>query len=65
MNNDKNINYLSRDFDTTLKKLIDYTKYYYPNSLNDFSPASPAMIILELISYVSDVLNFYVDKQTK
>jgi hypothetical protein len=44
---------------------VDYVKYYYPNSFNDFSPASPAMVILELIAYVGDVLNFYLDKQTK
>lgn len=65
MNNDKEIRYLNRDFQSTLKKLVDYTKYYYPDSFNDFSPASPAMIILQLISYVGDVLNFYIDRQTK
>ncbi len=65
MNDKKEIRYLNRDFQTTLKKLVDYTKYYYPDSFNDFSPASPAMIILQLISYVGDVLNFYIDRQTK
>jgi hypothetical protein len=40
------IKYLNRDYDAILKRLIDNIKYYYPNSLNDFSPASPAMIIL-------------------
>jgi hypothetical protein len=61
----KEIRYLNRDFDTTLRKLVDYAKYYYPNSFNDFSPATPAMIIMEMIAYVGDVLNFYIDKQTK
>lgn len=61
----KDVKYLNRDFDTLLKSLVDYTKYYYPDSFNDFSPASPAMILLQLMSYVGDVLNFYIDKQTK
>lgn len=61
----KQIRYLNRDFDTILKKLVDYTKYYYPESFNDFSPSSPSMVILQLIAYVGDVLNFYIDKQTK
>ena len=59
------IKYLNRDYDAILKRLIDNIKYYYPNSLNDFSPASPAMIILQLIAYVGDVLNYYVDYQVK
>jgi len=42
----KDVKYLNRDFDTLLKSLVDYTKYYYPDSFNDFSPASPAMILL-------------------
>lgn len=61
----KEIRYLNRDFDTLLTKLVDYAKYYYPNSFNDFSPASPAMILMQMMSYVGDVLNFYIDKQTK
>lgn len=65
MNEKREIKYLNRDFQTTLKRLIEYVKYYFPDSFNDFSPASPAMVFLQLISYVSDVLNFYIDKQTK
>ncbi len=61
----RQIKYYNRDFEALLKSLVDYVKYYYPNSFNDFSPASPAMVILELIAYVGDVLNFYLDKQTK
>lgn len=63
MNN--NVKYLNRDYQTIIKGLVDNVKYYYPNSLNDFSPASPAMVILQLISYVGDVLNYYIDNQVK
>lgn len=60
-----NIKYLNRDYQTIIKKLVDNVKYYYPSSINDFSPASPAMIVLQLISYVGDVLNYYIDNQVK
>ena len=60
-----NIKYTNRDYDALMKTMIDNIKYYYPNSVNDFSPASPAMIVLQLIAYVGDVLNFYIDRQVK
>jgi hypothetical protein len=41
-----NIKYTNRDYDAIMSALVDNIKYYYPESLNDFSPASPAMIML-------------------
>lgn len=60
-----NIKYTNRDYDAIMSALVDNIKYYYPESLNDFSPASPAMIMLQSIAYVGDVLNFYIDNQVK
>ena len=61
----REIKYLNRDFDSILSRLVNQIKYYYPDSFNDFSPASPGMVMLEMVAYVGDVLNYYIDHQTK
>jgi hypothetical protein len=59
----RDIKYLNKDFGNLRTALIDYTKTYYPNTLNDFSPASPGMLFIEMSAYVGDVLSFYLDNQ--
>ena len=59
----RDIKYLNKDFSDLRTALIDYTKTYYPNTLNDFSPASPGMLFMEMSAYVGDVLSFYLDNQ--
>ena len=60
---DRNINYIDRDFPEFRSKLIDLTQTYFPTTYNDFSPASPGMLFIEMASYVGDVLSFYLDNQ--
>ena len=59
----KNIKYINKDFSEYRASLIDYTKTYYPTTYNDFSPASPGMLFIEMAAYVGDVLSFYLDNQ--
>lgn len=61
----KDIKYLGRDFDSIKQGLIDFAKIYYPNTYNDFNEASPGMMFLELVAYVGDTLNYYIDSQLK
>lgn len=61
----KDIKYLGRDFDSIKQGLIDFIKTYYPNTYNDFNEASPGMMFLELVAYVGDTLNYYIDSQLK
>ena len=61
----KDIRYLGRDFDNIKQGLIDFVKTYYPNTYNDFNEASPGMMFLELVAYVGDTLNYYIDSQLK
>lgn len=61
----KNIKYLNQDFATFKQKLVDYTKTYFPDSYNDFSPSSPGTIFIEMASYVGDVLSFYLNNQVQ
>jgi hypothetical protein len=64
-NINRNINYLNRDFTTLRNTLIEYTKTYFPDTYNDFSPASPGMMFMEMAAYVGDVLSFYLDNQVQ
>jgi hypothetical protein len=63
MANTKTVQYLNRDFDSLKAQLINFAKIYYPNTYNDFSEASPGMMLIEMASYVGDVLYFYTDNQ--
>ena len=60
-----NINYTSKDFTTIKADLIEYTKSYFPDTYKDFNETSPGMMLIELSSYVGDVLSYYVDYNYK
>jgi len=59
----RDIKYINRDFSDFRQRLIEYSQTYFPNTYNDFSPASPGMMFIEQSSYVGDVLSFYLDNQ--
>lgn len=57
------INYLSRDFSTIKNELIEYAKRYYPDTYRDFSDAGFGSLMVDAVSYIGDVLSFYLDYQ--
>ena len=59
----RDIKYLNREFSDFRTRLIEFSKTYFPNTYNDFSPSSPGMMLIEQSSYVGDVLSFYLDNQ--
>lgn len=59
----RDIKYINRDFTDFRTQLIEYTKNYFPNTYNDFSPTSPGMMFIEMAAYVGDILSFYQDTQ--
>lgn len=61
----KDINYLSRDFNSFKTSLVQYIKSYFPGSYKDFSENSTGMMFVELSAYVGDVLSYYIDYQFK
>lgn len=61
----KDIDYLSKDFDSFKQNLVNYTKSYYSGTYKDFSENSTGMMFIELASYVGDVLSYYIDYQFK
>ena len=63
MAQDRDIKYVNKDFSNYRDQLIEFSKSYFPDTYNDFSPTSPGMMFIEMASYVGDVLSFYQDMQ--
>jgi len=59
----KKIKYLNKDFDSLKQRLLEFAETYYPDTYNDFNEASPGLMLIEMASYVGDVLNFYTENQ--
>ena len=59
--NSKEVRYINRDFSQFREGLINFSKYYFPNTYKDFTDASPGMMYMEQASYVGDVLSYYTD----
>ena len=57
------IDYTARDFSSIRDELTAYVKRYYPDSYKDFNEASFGSMILDIVSYVGDMLSFYLDYQ--
>tara|TARA_Y100000034_G_scaffold29766_1_gene36267 strand:- start:2842 stop:4647 length:1806 start_codon:yes stop_codon:yes gene_type:complete len=57
------IDYTSRDFDSIKTSLVNYTKRYYSDSFKDFNEASFGALVLDSVSYIGDILSFYLDYQ--
>lgn len=63
MAQERDIKYVGKTFSDFRQQLIDYSKNYFPDTYNDFSPTSPGMMFMEMAAYVGDVLSFYQDIQ--
>ena len=55
------IDYTSRDFNSIREDLMTYVRRYYPDTYKDFSEASFGSLMLDTVSYVGDMLSFYLD----
>lgn len=60
---EKNVKYLNRDFSSFKRDLMEYTKAHQSGAFQDYNETSSGMAILELVSYVGDVLSHYQDMQ--
>jgi hypothetical protein len=63
MSENRDIKYINKDFGELRSTLIEFTKTYFPTTYNDFTPASPGMMFMEMSAYVGDVMSFYLDNQ--
>lgn len=57
------IDYTARNFSTIKQELITYAKRYYPDTFKDFNEASFGALMVDMVSYVGDMLSFYTDYQ--
>ena len=61
--NNKDISYLNRDFESFRNELIRYARVHYNESVQDFTESSLAGLLVDMASYVGDVLSYYQDHQ--
>lgn len=59
----KDVQYLSKDFNSFREQLINFAEVYYPDTFQDFSDGTPGMMFIEMAAYIGDILSFYTDKQ--
>ena len=58
-------NYLNKDFTALKQSLMNYAKSYFPDTYRDFNETSPGMMLIELSSYLGDVLSYNDDYNYK
>lgn len=59
---ERRISYTVRDFAAIRQELIDYTKKYYPDLINNFNDASIFSVFLDLNAAVTDNLHYHIDR---
>jgi hypothetical protein len=58
----KKISYTTRDFDSIRTELINFTKIYYPEVVENFNDASIFSVLIDLNAAVTDNLQFNIDR---
>lgn len=59
---ERRISYTVRDFAAIRQELIDYTRKYYPDVVNNFNDASIFSVFLDLNAAVTDNLHYHIDR---
>jgi hypothetical protein len=59
---ERRISYTVRDFAAIRQELIDYTRKYYPDLINNFNDASIFSVFLDLNAAVTDNLHYHIDR---
>lgn len=57
------IDYTSRDYDSIRSELLSHVKRYYSDTYKDFNEASFGSLMIDTVSYIGDMLSFYLDYQ--
>jgi len=58
----KKISYTTRDFEGIRTELINFTRTYYPDVINNFNDASVFSVLMDLNAAVSDNLHYHIDR---
>lgn len=57
------VKYTARDFSSIKEELLEYARRYYPDTFRDFNEASFGALMVDTVSYIGDMLSFYMDYQ--
>src|SRR6056300_1037944 len=58
----KKISYTERDFEGLRQDLINYTRQYYPELIDNFNDASVFSVFLDLNAAIGDNLHYHIDR---
>jgi hypothetical protein len=58
----KKISYTTRDFQSIRTELINFTRTYYPETIDNFNDASVFSVLMDLNAAVTDNLHFNIDR---
>jgi hypothetical protein len=61
----KKISYTTRDFQSIRTELINFTRTYYPDLIDNFNDASVFSALLDLNAAISDNLQFNIDRSVQ
>lgn len=63
--NNRDLSYTERDYEGLKNQLKILAEKYFPSTFRDFSDYSVETMLMEMIAYTGDVLNFYLDDRFK
>lgn len=58
----RKISYVNRDFESLRTELINYTRQYYPELIDNFNDASVYSVFLDLNAAIGDNLHYHMDR---
>lgn len=60
-----NVNFVSYDFDTIRRSLIEYLRLNYPEDFNDYIESSEFIAIIDILAWLGESLAFRVDLNSR
>jgi len=61
----KKISYTERDFEGLRQDLINYTRQYYPELIDNFNDASVFSVFMDLNAAIGDNLHYHIDRSVQ
>lgn len=58
----KKISYTERDFEGLRQDLVNYTRQYYPELIDNFNDAAVFSVLMDLNAAIGDNLNYHIDR---
>ena len=61
----RKISYTERDFEGLRQDLVNYTKQYYPELIDNFNDAAVYSVLMDLNAAIGDNLNYHIDRSVQ